>query len=304
MNARLQEQIEFHNGFAPSLVSSDKDDLLDRYELLRELQKRLDPSEVLITLLNAIGDRLGVVGLRFEADEAANPAASDAPLDLALGRNFGEAISLEVRAGDELLGMLTLYGVRAHLIGDLRALDRVVECLAFPLRNALLYRAASALARRDALTGAGSRLAFDEALAKEMSRAERSSVPFSLLIIDVNNFKQVNDEFGHLSGDHTLCLTRRLVEQELREGDACFRIGGDEFAVLLHRSDIEGALTVSARIRRAIESQTILSPFSVAVGMAQWRAGLSRDAIIARADQRMYKDKSGRGDVESDETSA
>lgn len=302
MSAQVQEQIEFRNGFQPRLRGSGIEDSLNRYALLSELQKQLDPDEVMITLLNEIGDRLGVIGLRFEATGPLSGEAFDQSIEIFIGRNFGESVSLQVSAESDPLGMLTVYGVRARLVADLGELEIASECLAFPMRNALMYREASALARRDALTGAGSRLAFDEALEMELARGERSGAPFSLLIVDVNDFKRINDEYGHLNGDHTLCMTYRLIKEQLREGDACFRVGGDEFAVVLHRSDFEGALSVSARIRRAIEAQRILSPFSVAIGASQWRAGLSRDELIARADRRMYQAKQGEVRVPSSAT--
>jgi diguanylate cyclase (GGDEF)-like protein len=146
---------------------------------------------------------------------------------------------------------------------------------------------AHALARVDALTGLGNRRAFDEALAGELARAARNGRPLSLVVGDLDQFKAINDRHGHLAGDACLRQVAAVVTDTVRRPDACFRWGGDEFALLLADTDLDGARLVGTRVAAAIEA-TCRSPsgrpLSVGLGVATNDLGDTPDTLLARAD--------------------
>jgi diguanylate cyclase (GGDEF)-like protein len=112
--------------------------------------------------------------------------------------------------------------------------------------------AASRLARVDPLTGLGNRLAFEEALEGAVARAQRSGRPLSLLMADLDSFKQINDELGHIAGDRCLCTVAAALKESARAGDDCFRWGGDEFVVILADSPASEAEPAAQRLAFAV----------------------------------------------------
>ena len=146
---------------------------------------------------------------------------------------------------------------------------------------------AQALARVDALTGLGNRRAFDEALATEVARAARSGRPLSLVVSDLDQFKAINDRHGHLAGDDCLRQVAAVITDTIRRPDACFRWGGDEFALLLADTDADGARLVASRVSSAI-AKTCRAPsgrpLSVGVGLATHDVGDTPDTLLERAD--------------------
>ncbi len=154
--------------------------------------------------------------------------------------------------------------------------------------------AASRLARSDALTKLGNRLAFDETLARELARSRRSGAPLSLLILDLDSFKRINDTFGHPTGDKTLRAVATAMSDHVRLPDACFRWGGDEFALLLPDASLERADAVGGRLLESVRSETVLpdrSPVTFTYGVAELRRGEEAAELLARADSALVAAK-------------
>ncbi|HEX9050537.1 MAG TPA: GGDEF domain-containing protein [Anaeromyxobacter sp.] len=154
------------------------------------------------------------------------------------------------------------------------------------------------LAREDALTGLPNRRAFDEALAREVARAERSGAPLAAVAIDVDRFKRVNDEHGHAAGDAVLAAVAGRAASALRAGDLLARTGGEEFAALLPGADLAAAAEAAERIRAAVaaadvEAGGVALPVTVSLGCAAREAGETGPALLARADARLYAAKAG-----------
>jgi len=155
-------------------------------------------------------------------------------------------------------------------------------------------------AATDALTGLYNRRLFDEYLDKELNRAKRYSQQLAVVILDLHKLKEVNDRFGHLQGDHVLQIAATTLRTTLRASDFAFRIGGDEFALLLPETDAEQALTLCRRVRAEYESQVralrmdigVTLDFGVAVHPND---GDQKPALLGAADERLYELKhSGR----------
>jgi diguanylate cyclase (GGDEF)-like protein len=145
----------------------------------------------------------------------------------------------------------------------------------------------------DALTGARNRRGFDQRLAEELERSARFQQPLSLLLMDVDLFKQHNDLFGHLAGDEVLKTIVRLLQEHSRATDTVARQGGDEFAVLLPNTESDGAVMMAERFRSAIENAPWqANAVTVTVGVATLSSDASHGAkLLGLADQALYEAK-------------
>jgi diguanylate cyclase (GGDEF)-like protein len=153
------------------------------------------------------------------------------------------------------------------------------------------------LARVDPLTGLGNRRAFDESLGREVSRARRNEVPLSLLLVDIDTFKQVNDDYGHPTGDECLRGVADALRLTVRGHDRCFRWGGDEFAALLDTGR-EGALEVGKRLTQTVRAAG-LGPadhgLAISCGVACMPDAQSGEELVGRADIDLLASKRNAG---------
>jgi diguanylate cyclase (GGDEF)-like protein len=169
---------------------------------------------------------------------------------------------------------------------------------------ALLVEEAQRAATTDPLTGIMNRRALLPALDVEQSRSERHGYPMSLLMLDVDHFKSINDEHGHAMGDQVLDALGRLLAKHARKTDIVGRWGGEEFLVVLSGANEAGARIAAERIRVAVEGITVLDEKSqrmrvtVSIGIACLEVNDTVDTLLARADHAMYQAKaSGRNRV-------
>ena len=160
-------------------------------------------------------------------------------------------------------------------------------------------------ATTDALTGLGNRHSMEESFPREIARCEQDDSPVSLIMIDVDNFKDFNDKFGHIAGDRALTAVARILRAQFRPRDVLVRYGGDEFAVLLPDVDAEKALVIADRIRSSVSGDTndlndslIQIPIRVSMGVAELTEDGDLDSLIRAADKALYRAKrSGRDAV-------
>ncbi|MGM0570306.1 diguanylate cyclase [Marinobacter sp.] len=158
------------------------------------------------------------------------------------------------------------------------------------------------MATRDSLTGLWNRYAMEQALDDALARAERYGEPFSVLLVDVDHFKQFNDVYGHETGDEVLRAVASIMAGALRETDRVGRWGGEEFVVIVSRTDGDDAASLAERLRALVENLEVPGiprPVTASFGVACWQAGDRRKAVLARADEAMYRAKEkGRNRVE------
>ncbi len=148
----------------------------------------------------------------------------------------------------------------------------------------------------DHLTGALNRSGLDQIYLRESSHADRSRACLGVTLIDIDDFKHINDGHGHQAGDAALVHLSQLIQRTIRPSDAVVRYGGEEFLLLLPGSDVEQALTVLERVRSELHSQPLIYAkrrvaFSFSGGVAIRKTGEARDAVIARADAALYRAK-------------
>ncbi|MBI4168889.1 MAG: GGDEF domain-containing protein, partial [Acidobacteria bacterium] len=169
------------------------------------------------------------------------------------------------------------------------------------LDNALLLRRSEELSITDDLTKLYNSRYLNATLRREVERSKRYRSPVSLIFLDLDGFKNVNDQHGHLWGSRTLIEVGEVIGKTVREIDVVSRFGGDEFTVILPQTGPEGALIIADRIRQRIEETTFLEAhglnvrITASLGIASFPDhGRTKDDLIARADQAMYLVK-GRG---------
>jgi len=149
------------------------------------------------------------------------------------------------------------------------------------------------LAMMDPLTNSYNRLKFDELLESEMRRSERYNHPFSIILMDIDYFKNVNDHFGHQEGDEVLITLSTIVQQRIRECDIFARWGGEEFIILIPETDSKGAKELAESIRLLIEGFHFhnIGPLTCSFGIAEFSFGKSKRELILEADQALYLSK-------------
>ena len=182
---------------------------------------------------------------------------------------------------------------------EIEGLEDLLAVLLYPLRNALLYRDAIQSSLLDALTGVKNRAAFESNYSREIEISRRKSSELSLLVLDIDHFKRVNDRFGHMVGDLALKNVAQAVEATIRCSDALYRYGGEEFVVVLNGTDKAGAELLAERIRQNIEALVFTSPKGLCLTLSVGVATLSKDdstkSLFERADNALYQAKeSGR----------
>lgn len=224
------------------------------------------------------------------APDVATYQTKTAALDLALEGDDAEVIF--ARLASRLLDMVQeLRKENVELRDEVnRAKDQVIEHMA-------RAHTAEQVARIDVLTQLPNRRAFEEALAQCQAALERRGQPFTLLLLDLDHFKRLNDQHGHAAGDAMLATIGRLLAETCRTTDQACRLGGEEFALLLPKCDGESARTVAERYRQKIEAATLhfqgkkLS-ITVSGGLAEAVSGESLSRLLERADQALYAAKS------------
>jgi diguanylate cyclase (GGDEF)-like protein len=214
-------------------------------------------------------------------------------LRLEFGTRSSHSAGYRLSHEGEYLGELIFRRNQRFDEQELNQLESLLSSLLFPLRNALLYRAAIQSALRDPLTDTGNRIAMEQTLQREVDLARRNLQPLSVLKLDVDHFKRINDQYGHGTGDEVLKAVATTLKARLRNVDMVFRFGGEEFLVLLSGTCREAAALVGERLRLGIlELQYLVQghplDLSISLGCATLLPAESVDSLLRRADNALY----------------
>jgi diguanylate cyclase (GGDEF)-like protein len=224
-------------------------------------------------------------------------------IDISFGKTARHKCSYRLIVGDENLGEVTLSRRRKFQDRETATMEHLLVGLVCPLRNALTYLSAVRAAHKDPLTGINNRAAMDSALAREIEIARRHRTPLSLIVMDIDKFKSINDTYGHATGDEIIKAFTKVVEGIIRKTDMLFRYGGEEFVVIMGNTGRDGSLLLAERIRRGIERMEVLVPqcrfpVTVSLGVASLNGKEDGNSLFERADQALYEAKaSGRNRV-------
>lgn len=208
-------------------------------------------------------------------------------------------LAVPIQTKEAVLGALVSLATEPRVLTSEDALTAaaLADFTAIALENAGLFAELQRSAITDSLTGSYNTRFFHEVLGRETSRADRYTTPLSLLMIDIDTFKLVNDTFGHVVGNKVLTQIAKILERTVRNTDFVFRCGGDEFGVVLPGTNLEGALHVSEKILQRVESADILSSLgysgtvTVSIGLSEYHRGSHFETLVAEADQALYASK-------------
>jgi diguanylate cyclase (GGDEF)-like protein len=241
------------------------------------------------------------VRLSFVGSGASEPASSARGATLPLAKRVGIRAYLPGRIESHRKNAAYMRVAEAGLLA-LAALMLLTLVLARPLLRTFRWTEEQASeARIDALTGLANRRALEEILAAEISRAHRFAHQLTVVLLDLDRFKQINDSFGHGAGDVMLRAVSRLLTSLARQGDTVARWGGEEFVVVLPETDLVGAERFAERLRRTIEGHSVGNMrTSASCGVATMLPEDGVEDLLGAADQALYLAKSnGRNRTES-----
>jgi diguanylate cyclase (GGDEF)-like protein/putative nucleotidyltransferase with HDIG domain len=243
----------------------------------------------------------GLSGWVAENDKAivnANPAAEPGYLnDPRLVTPLRSAIAIPLRSPDRMVGVLTLYSLAAEAFSadHYRLLLAIAPKAAHAIENSLRFERAANAADTDELTGlANGRFLFSH-LAKEVVKYAETDNSFAVIVMDLDGFKQANDQFGHLAGNRILQAIARHLRRNTRSGDVVARLGGDEFVVVMNQSPqnvteyIGHINQIAGRLEAEVNCHAMVS---ISAGVARYpEDGLDAETLLERADERMYEVK-------------
>lgn len=276
---------------------SENNDILSR--LTRRLQTTLDCSDIITMFAEEVRTLVNF-------DQMIHTASHQE--DVIIGENSGvHSCQYNLSMDETDLGSITFSRKKRFMEEELAIIERLAGTLVFPLRNAKLYQAALRSALKDELTDFGNKRALASSLHREAELSIRHNTPLSIVMLDIDHFKAVNDTYGHLAGDSILKDLAATMKKCARQSDLCFRFGGEEFLMILDNTDCQQAIVVAERIRKSVEDFIYLYngkiiPVTISVGTATFDKSETLENLQSRADNALYKAKTiGRNVVVSSE---
>jgi diguanylate cyclase (GGDEF)-like protein len=313
---RRSHQLAFLNSISKTAISSeDAEQMLA--DIVAEIQKAFRFDHIGIGILDYVtkeieikaeagstaqakGKRIplgtGVVGRVARSNERALVQKADEGHLPGILPESRAVLCIPITYGESLLGVLNVESREENAFSeqDVLIMSTLADLLATALHNAFIFQKLQQQSITDGLTGIKTRRFFWEALTSEWKRASRSGRPFSVVLIDLDKFKEVNDTFGHLEGDLVLARVGRLLEQRCRQSNVVARYGGDEFIILMPETGVEQARSLAERLRLWLAQDAMLAEHAItgSFGVASFPAhGFSAEDIIRVADAGMYSAK-------------
>jgi diguanylate cyclase (GGDEF)-like protein len=271
-------------------------------DAVRRLNQSLDPSQVSLRVCEEAAWLLGADNATVflgSSDDGLRAEATYGRSAERIGDELPEgAAVVPLRWDGRIRGALAVgfEPERALSPDELDLLEAFGELAAAACRNARAHAGLALAARTDALTGCLNHSAMHDALGREIERCRRKGHALSLVIVDLDEFKQVNERHGHLAGDEVLRLVGESLRESVRAYDLVARYGGDEFAVIAMDADEATATEVARRAVQAIEQAlgalgSAGEATAATAGVAEWRAGDSPSGLIGRADRALLHGK-------------
>ncbi len=285
-----QEQVKLavidNPAFSQQTVTREQ---VQRLELLGTLQTTLVLDQLLRLFSQEVQKWVPHDGFRYHNAEAG--------LEVQVGRKASHRCHYRLTLEERCLGELILMRRKRFSEQELMALESLLCCLIYPLRNALLYYQALQSTYTDPLTGVYNRAALHSGFQREWKLARRQDLPLSILVLDIDHFKKINDSYGHAAGDEVLVKIADCLRKTVRSSDMIFRYGGEEFVILLSNTHPKGAELLAERLRlaiRSIDCRDIAQGLRItaSIGVATLNpVEETAEQLLKRADEALYQAK-------------
>jgi len=229
-------------------------------------------------------------------------------IDIALGAPEKHSCSYQLVVAAQSLGQLSITRKSKFTAKETMLMEYLLCGLVYPLRNAISYHSALLAAVKDPLTGVNNRSSMNSTLIRETELARRHEAPLSLIELDIDFFKNINDTHGHSAGDAVIIGVANVISNCIRGSDILFRSGGEEFVLILSNTDREGALLLAERIRSSIKENKVEHGkhklnVTASLGVSTFEKGDDSESLFEKADTALYSAKSeGRNCVKFSET--
>lgn len=253
--------------------------------VLKKLQTSLVLDELLQNFAAITAQYVPFSGLSFISE------TNNIELQADVSATFQQHFHLSLHGKE--LGSLLYSSIKPLKVSELSLLKELHQLLISNLMHALMLQDMQVRIMKDHLTGLDNRASFDENIQRSYSLCQRFKSNMALLITDLNDFKRINDTYGHQFGDQILQHYAQVVLRSIRNSDMAFRLGGDEFAIVLQPASQQSTSLVIDRIRYEVKHDIFLREFNItaAIGSAMWRAGETVESLFKLADEDLYSCK-------------
>lgn len=261
---------------------------LSPIDVVTLLHSTLDIHEILENFIAYILQHYKFSGLKFEHEILKNKYT--------FGAVTKQFFIFNLSKNNTNLGAVTFYQNTPFHTEDIAFLEEQLCFLIQPLKNAICHYQVVQASLNDPLTNLLNRSSLNSTLQREMKLAQRHNTQLAIMILDIDNFKMINDVHGHLAGDAILIQVAEVINETIRETDIAFRIGGEEFLVLITDSDPLGTEKLAERLRMKMEQSFVKFEnqniqFTISLGVSYLQFKDSQNELIGRADKAMYAAK-------------
>jgi len=268
---------------------------INHYDISSALQTTLDFNQIIVIFSNKIESMIPHSAFSYNNEEF--------ELEIKSGVFTKHSCSYALKIENQALGELKFMRNYRFSATEITLLESLLCFLIYPLKNATLFNQALKMAYIDPLTKVNSRRSLNDSLNSAIAIASRQNQSLSIIFLDIDGFKIINDEFGYLCGDKVLMVVADLIKDSLRSTDVIFRVDGEEFVIVLSATNLAEAKLVAERIRKAIESHILAYDMAtiritVSIGIYDLHENDTADTLLTNADNAMYKAKyNGRNQV-------
>lgn len=287
----IAQSNEIERSLSNSAVNVDDrgNEPMDRtVQLITALHSSLDIKHVVLQFSQGLTHQVRCEGIQYYHEESHSKVQ--------LGRMSEHSFSYNLKAGNLSLGTIKISRTNPFSEEEVLQIEDILTLLISPLKNAVVHFKALQSARQDPLTELHNRLSLKPTLVREIKLAQRHKTALSVLAFDLDDFKNINDKFGHLAGDKVLEFFAKFLQVQVRETDLLFRTGGEEFIAILSKTDIEGASILANRICENLSNTEChydneVIKLTTSIGYTNLLPEDDDITILERADKALYRAK-------------
>jgi len=291
MDPIIQTNVENHTlhnkGFtvisnSPSLLT-----LENKLACIELLQEKLELKPLMHNFASLVAKFVRPFKISFQSASGFYSSAHN------INNSHNKSYNLSVPFSDIRLGAITYESKSPINVNEDKLLNELHRLLVLNLNNSLKLAELQSMVFKDYLTDIGNRAYYEECILRSIEQSSRGKQSLSLMLFDLNDFKVINDTLGHLTGDKTLIAFAQIINTSIRSSDMAFRLGGDEFSIILQPGGSHSVEAVNQRICEKINKNLFLTRlnFSHSMGFSDWKIGQSAESLFSEADKCLYKNK-------------